>query len=129
VWIVAEKCPHCVRTLLDFCGQPAGTGSPPLVVFPFARSPCGMTIPEKRLSPAPSADVEAALAHALRYDGKKAFRLSGESMGKITAAHLVRCLEQAGFVVMKGPPAALPTTCAYAESAARVIARTEKAGE
>ena len=88
-----------------------------------------MTIPEKRLSPAPSADVEAALAHALRYDGKKAFRLSGESMGKITAAHLVRCLEQAGFVVMKGPPAALPTTCAYAESAARVIARTEKAGE
>ena len=88
-----------------------------------------MTSPEKRLFPAPAADVEAALAHALRYDGKKAFRLSGESMGKIIAAHLVRCLERAGFVVMKGPPRELPTRCAYVESAARVMARTEKAGE
>jgi len=46
-------------------------------------------------------------------------------MGKITAAHLVRCLEQAGFVVTKAPPPELPTSCPYGESAARVMKRLE----
>ena len=80
-----------------------------------------MTRPPTNLSPAALADVESALAHALRYDGRKAFRLSGEAMAKITAAHLVRCLEQSGFVVMKGPPPELSKHCVYAESAARLI--------
>jgi hypothetical protein len=53
------------------------------------------------LTPATAVDVEAALPHALRFDGKKRFRLSGEAMAQITAAHLLRCLEQSGFVVIK----------------------------
>ena len=42
-------------------------------------------------------------------------------MGKITAAHLVQCLTQGGFVVMKKPPPVPPQGCAYAESAVRAM--------
>ncbi len=41
------------------------------------------------LRPADPADLEQALAHALQFDGRKAFRVSREMMAKITAAHLV----------------------------------------
>jgi hypothetical protein len=60
---------------------------------------------ERRLTPASAADLEQALAHALQYDGRRLFKLSGESMARITAAHLAACLRRAGFVVMKAPPA------------------------
>jgi hypothetical protein len=59
------------------------------------------------LRAAEPAELEQALAHALQYDGRKAFRPSGEMMAKITAAHLVQHLGRAGFVVMKKPPAAM----------------------
>jgi hypothetical protein len=59
---------------------------------------------DRPLTPADPADLEQALAHALRFDGRKQFKLSGESMAKITAAHLVECLRQSGFVVMRKPP-------------------------
>ena len=55
------------------------------------------------LTPASAEDLEQALAHALRFDGRKQFRLSGESMARITAAHLIECLRQSGFVVMRKP--------------------------
>ncbi len=58
------------------------------------------------LRPADAAEFEQALAHALQFDGRRAFRLSGEMMAKITAAHLVEQLARAGFVIMKKPPAA-----------------------
>ena len=57
------------------------------------------------LRPATTDELEHALAHALRFDGQKAFRTSGEMMATITAAHLVAYLRRAGFVVMKAPPA------------------------
>jgi hypothetical protein len=57
------------------------------------------------LRPADAAELEQALAHALQFDGRKAFRASGEMMAKITAAHLVEQLGRAAFVVMKKPPA------------------------
>jgi hypothetical protein len=61
-------------------------------------------MPEERfLTPASADDLEHALAHALQYDGRRQFKLAGESMAKITAAHLVRCLAQSGFVVMRKP--------------------------
>jgi hypothetical protein len=56
---------------------------------------------QERLRPAEGAEIEQALAHALQFDGRKQFRPSGEMMAKITAAHLLECLERAGFVVMK----------------------------
>jgi hypothetical protein len=57
----------------------------------------------ERLSPADNADLVQALAHALQFDGRRQFKLSGEAMAKLTAAHLVECLERGGFVVMKRP--------------------------
>ncbi len=77
--------------------------------------------PASRLLPVTPDELEQAVSHALRFDGRKHFKLAGEIMGKITAAHLVRCLAQAGFVVMKKPPPALPQGCAYAESAVRAM--------
>jgi hypothetical protein len=58
------------------------------------------------LRPATPEEIEQTLAHSLRFDGRKAFRPSGEMMAKITAAHLVAQLQRAGFVVMKKPPTA-----------------------
>lgn len=65
---------------------------------------------EQILRPATPEEVEQSLAFALQRDGRKAFRLSGESMAKITAAHLLRSLERSGFVLMKRPPAVAHTT-------------------
>ncbi len=63
-----------------------------------------MVDPSITLRPATPDELEQALAHALRFDGRKAFNTSGEMMAKITAAHLAECLRQSGFVVMKKPP-------------------------
>ncbi len=59
---------------------------------------------DRPLTPADPADLEHTLAHALQFDGRKRFKVSGEMMAKITAAHLVECLKQSGYVVMKRPP-------------------------
>ena len=56
------------------------------------------------LRPADPDDLRQALAHALTFDGRKQFKTGGEMMAKITAEHLARHLETAGFVVMKRPP-------------------------
>jgi hypothetical protein len=63
---------------------------------------------ERPQTPATEADLEQTLAHVLQFDGRPHFKLSGESMAKITAAHLVRSLAQSGFVVMKKPPREAP---------------------
>ena len=56
------------------------------------------------LRPAEPGEFEQALAHALQYDGRKAFRRADNMMAAIAAAHVAQCLERAGFVVMKKPP-------------------------
>lgn len=53
------------------------------------------------------AELEQALTHALQFDGRTAFRRPDNMMAAIAAAHVARCLQQAGFVVMKRPPAAM----------------------
>ena len=69
-------------------------------LFPLYR----LSMPDDRpLTPADPAELEYALAHALQFDGRRQFKLSGESMAKITAAHLARSLAQSGFVVMRKP--------------------------
>jgi hypothetical protein len=64
-----------------------------------------MTDAPEPLRPATPNELEQALARALWFDGRKALKLSGESMAKITAAHLAEQLRRSGFVVMKKPPA------------------------
>ena len=55
----------------------------------------------KPLTPADPADLAAALAFALRYQGRKRVHNADEIMAEIVAARLVDHLERAGFVVMK----------------------------
>jgi hypothetical protein len=59
--------------------------------------------PAPVLLPAPPEDVERALAFALRFDGRKRFRHSGELMAEIVAAHLLKYLTQSGYVVARDP--------------------------
>jgi hypothetical protein len=61
------------------------------------------------LRPATQEDVAEALAFALRFDGRKRTHDADLVMARITADRLVRHLEQSGFVLMKRPPAALPS--------------------
>jgi hypothetical protein len=55
-------------------------------------------------TPADPDDVRRALAFALTFDGRRRFRHAEELAARITAEHLARYLEMAGFVVMKRPP-------------------------
>jgi len=64
-----------------------------------------MTEPPDRLTPATPDDLDDDLAFALRFNGRKRARDSGEVMAAIVAWRLVEHLERAGFVVMKKPPA------------------------
>jgi len=76
----------------------------PLVPGLFTVQDAGMTEPPDGLLPTTASELEQALSHALRFDGRKSFKPSGELMAKITAGHLVECLRVSGFVVLKKPP-------------------------
>ena len=56
------------------------------------------------LRPADPDDVRAAIEFALSFDGKRRFRHADGLAAAITADHLVKHLEMAGYVVMKRPP-------------------------
>jgi hypothetical protein len=55
------------------------------------------------LRPADPDDLRQALAFALAFDGRRRFKQADELMARLTADHLVRYLEMAGFVVMRRP--------------------------
>jgi hypothetical protein len=57
------------------------------------------------LTPATVDDLRDTLAFALRFNGRKRTHTGDELMARITAEHLVKHLEQSGFVVMRKPPA------------------------
>ena len=56
-----------------------------------------------KLTPADPSDLAAALAFALRYQGRKRVHNADEIMAEIVARRLLAHLERAGFVVMKRP--------------------------
>ena len=62
-----------------------------------------MPDPEE-LTPADRDDLAAALAFALRFQGRKRVHNADELMAEIIAKRLIEHLERAGFVVMKKPP-------------------------
>jgi hypothetical protein len=62
------------------------------------------------LRPATQDEIATALSFALRYDGRKRVHHADDAMARITADRLVRHLERSGFVLMKRPPHAAPTT-------------------
>jgi hypothetical protein len=60
---------------------------------------------DDKLTPADPRDPAHSISFALRFDGRKRFHRGDEFMANLTADHIVRYLEKAGYVVMKKPPA------------------------
>jgi hypothetical protein len=60
---------------------------------------------DEKLTPADPDDLAAALAFALRFEGRKRQHDSDAFMADIVAKRLVRYLERARYVVMKRPAA------------------------
>ena len=81
-----------------------------LDAFIFCPIEFGMTDGASQLRPASAEEIATALSFALRYDGRKRVHDAADAMARITAERLVRHLQQSGFVIMKAPAAAAPTT-------------------
>jgi hypothetical protein len=62
------------------------------------------------LRPASADELQESLSFALRYEGRKRVRHADDVMARITAERLVRHLERSGFVLMKRPDRAAPST-------------------
>jgi len=67
-------------------------------------------MPDTPLRPAQPGEIAEALAFALRYEGRKRVHQADDFMARITAERLVRHLERSGFVLMKAPGGAAPST-------------------
>ena len=76
-----------------------------LASFTSRRYGPSMPEPTQRLTPADPSDLAAALAFALRFQGRERVYNADELMAEIVAKRLFEHLERAGFVVMKRPPA------------------------
>jgi hypothetical protein len=60
--------------------------------------------------PADLSEVIETLSFALRYDGRKRVHHADTVIARIVAERLLAHLEQSGFVVMKKPEGAAPST-------------------
>lgn len=65
---------------------------------------------EGQLRPATAEEIAEALSFGLRFNGGRPFPQSSMLMAQITAEHLVKHLQRCGFVLMKQPDAAAPST-------------------
>ena len=64
----------------------------------------------RNLRPATSAEIEESLCFALRYAGKRRVYSADDVMARVTAERLVQHLDRSGYVLMKRPAAAAPST-------------------
>jgi hypothetical protein len=62
------------------------------------------------LRPATADEIAETLSFALLYQGRKRVHNADNMLARITAERLVQHLEALGFVLMKRPPCAAPTT-------------------
>ena len=65
---------------------------------------------DARLLPATPDEIADTLSFALRYEGRKRVHHADDVMARITAERLVRHLERSGYVLMRKPEGAAPTT-------------------
>ena len=65
------------------------------------------------LRPASSQEIEESLCFALRFAGRKRVHHADEVMARITAERLVEHLERSGYVLMKKPGRAAPSTSGH----------------
>jgi hypothetical protein len=70
---------------------------------PFYRA--GMSDDPAKLSPANPDELRLAISLALQRDGRRRFRHGDDLMAKLVADHIIRCLEERNYVVMRKPPA------------------------
>ena len=66
--------------------------------------------PTRPLRPATPEEIAETLSFALRYDGRRRVHHAEDAMARITAERLVRHLERSGYVLMKRPGGAAPST-------------------
>ena len=60
---------------------------------------------DRDLRPATREEVEQSLSFALRFNGRKRIQRADLYMADLTAEHLAKHLDDAGYVVMKRPSA------------------------
>lgn len=60
---------------------------------------------DDKYTPADPSDLADSIAFALQFNRRKRFHEGDKLMADITADHIVRHLDNSGFVVMKKPPA------------------------
>ncbi len=65
------------------------------------------------LRAATAGELQESLSFALRYEGRKRVHHADDVMARITAERLVRHLERSGYVLMKRPDAAAPSTSGH----------------
>lgn len=65
------------------------------------------------LRPASPQEIEESLCFALRFAGRKRVHHADEVMARITAERLVEHLERSGYVLMKKPGRAAPSTSGH----------------
>ena len=79
-----------------------------------------MTADDKlTLSPATSQEIQDSLTFALRFAGRKRVHHADDAMARITAERLVEHLERSGYVLMKRPERAAPSTSGHGHPHAR----------
>jgi hypothetical protein len=82
-----------------------GAGSDKVLVLFSGSAIVMMADPsDEKLTPSNPDDLAAALAFALKFEGRKRWHDADGFMADIVAKRLVRHLELAGYVVMKRPP-------------------------
>ena len=73
-----------------------------------------MTVDDKLgLRPASALEIQESLSFALRYAGRKRVHHADDAMARITAERLVQHLELSGYVLMKRPERAAPSTSGH----------------
>ena len=65
------------------------------------------------LRPASAHEIQESLSFALRYAGRKRVHHADDAMARITAERLVQHLELSGYVLMKRPEKAAPSTSGH----------------
>ena len=73
-----------------------------------------MTADDKlALRHASAQEIQESLSFALRFAGRKRVHHADDAMARITAERLVEHLERSGFVLMKRPDRAAPSTSGH----------------
>ena len=65
------------------------------------------------LRPASTEEIEQSLSFALRFEGRKRVHHADDDMARITAERLVLHLQKSGYVLMRRPEAAIPSTSGH----------------